>query len=415
MIAKKFQNLIAQFTTSYPSFALINGDGQLLFSKDSRSEYLTTTRLVAFQIIKKYLKPKVNDLFILNDPENGGFNLTKIIFLASLHENLYLVWDADFNRIDFKIPPTPLYENGQKNAFVWSALIESQPDSEVMKAFFEKEKSCLDSLLKQKETLLFLSFAKNQTAWLKASTDIFDTQFASKALGSVEGSFKNAAHQLIKLKISIEERQNIKSFTLDFTNTTLATDYSAASHVVESGLIQRIIQYYQVENFFSQAILDKVKIILPPKSIVSKAHPRGEWNSEIQAICAQLCSHNLTQLNSQTRKNSSAFEVSPELKFEFIFNSNVYAMSLDCKNIQVEEIEKLVTQKMIRLIECNRTDQQIQIKFELADQFNPSLRLRSKLFSNGKEFSFKVNDTNEIPRLANLKAKDQIQIAWKIV
>jgi hypothetical protein len=413
MIAKTFQNLIQQLTPRFASFALINNEGQLLFSKDSKADCLTTTRLVAFQIIKKYLSPQPLDLFILNDPENGGFSLVKIIFMATLQDNLHLVWDEELDVIDFKIPPTPLFERGQKNSFVWNALVEGHPSAELLKNFFEGQKKKIDDMLTQKDHLQLLSLMKNQQAWLKASQEIFDLQFANKALGSAESSYRTPSQQLIKLKLSIEERQNLKSITLDFTNTSLAADYSAASHVVESGLIQKLLQFYQIENFFSQVILDKIKIILPPKSIVSKAQPRGDWNNEIQSICSQLCAHNLAQLNTQTRKSHVPFELSPELRFDFVTAQARFAMCFDQKTVNVEGIETLTTQGAIRLLECHRSEQNIRLKFEVTDS-QASLHTKTKIFAEAKDYAFKINDRSESPRKIALKPLDQVQVIWRI-
>ncbi len=414
MNAKTYQSYLIQLTQHLSSFSIVNSDGQLLFSKDTQLECLSTSRLVSFQIVKKYLKPKPLDLIILNDPENGGFGLTKIIFVACLSENLNLIWHEDLGVVDFKIPPTPLFEGNQKNSFVWSALVDNHPDSALLKTFFERQKSKLDSILSQKTYVQAISLAKNQTTWLKASQEIFENQFSNKALGSSECSYKTSGQQLIKLKLIVEEKQNIRLLTLDFTNTNIATDYSAASHVVESGLIQKIIQFYQIENFFSQAVLDKIKIILPPKSIVSKATSRGECNHEIQSICSQLCLFNLNLLNSQARKINLAFEASTELKFDLIFNQQIYPFSFDSKGVSLEGFESLLSKNQIGLIECYRGDQNIHLKFEVVDLSSSKLQIKSKLFPEGKEWCLKIN--NQIPsgRKIQLQQKDQIQIDWKI-
>lgn len=414
MNAKTYQNLSAQLTQNLTSFSIVNSEGQLLFSKDGQLECLSTSRLVAFQIVKKYVKPKPLDLIILNDPENGGFGLTKIIFIACLSENLNLIWHEDLSLIDFKIPPTPLFEANQKNSFVWSALVDDHPEAAVLRRFFDHEKAKLDTILLQKECIQSLALLKNQNAWLKASQEVFEAQLSNKAFGSAEGSYRLPTNQLIKLKLLVEERQNVKLLTLDFTNTSIATDYSASSHVVESGLIQKIIQFYQVETFFSQAILDKIKVILPPKSVVSKANPKGVWNHEIQSVCSQLCLFNLNQLNSQARKNNTVFEIAAEFKFDLISSSQSYRMSFDSKTVNLEGFESLLMQNQFRLLECHRGEQNIHLKFEVMDSAKPMMQIKSKLFTENKDCLFKVNNEPPLTRKIQLQPKDQIQIHWKI-
>ncbi len=412
--AKNYQSLLLQFANTLPSFSVINGDGQLLFSKDSATDCLTTTRLVAFQIVKKYLKPKPFDLIILNDPENGGFSLTKIIFVSALGENLYLVWEKDLPLIDFKIPPTPLYENNHKNSFVWTALVDGHPQATLLKSFFETEKIHLDQIYSNRESIQMLGQPKNQMLWLKTSQEIFENQFSSKPHGSAECSYRLSPTQMIKLKLLIEERQNIRLITLDFTNTSLASEYSASSHVIESGLIQKLVQFYQIENFFSQAVLDKIKIILPPKSIVSKAHPRGEWNNEIQSICSQLCAFDIAQLNAQSRKGALAFELAPELKFEVITTKGRNPVSLEPHLATMDGLEDLVDENQIDLLECHRSEQHVHLKFELRENAQARLQIKTKLFTENKDHIFKINNVDVTSRSSMLKPKDQVQILWKV-
>ncbi|MBC7467630.1 MAG: hypothetical protein H7256_16685, partial [Bdellovibrio sp.] len=124
MSAAYYQYQLHQLIQPFTSCSLVNADGALLASNDLSREILTTTRLVAFQIVKKYLNPKPHDLFVMNDPENGGYSLSKLIFVAAIDSNLFLIWDETNNLLDFKIPPTPLYEKNVKNSFVWKALVE---------------------------------------------------------------------------------------------------------------------------------------------------------------------------------------------------------------------------------------------------------------------------------------------------
>jgi hypothetical protein len=413
--ATDFQNKISHLVSDLCSFSLVNSDGQLLFSKDLKTDYLTTTRLVAFQIVKKYLQPKPLDLFILNDPENGGFSLTKIIFVTALHGNLYLIWNEENPLVNFKIPPTPLYEKNVKNEFIWKAMIETNENAVFFKSFFENEKARLDDVISNKNYIEQLSLPKNQNVWLKATQEIFDLQLANKAYGSFECSAKVQNNQMIKLKLTSEEKQNIKMITLDFTSTGPALTYSSASHVVESGLIQKIIQFYQIEKFFSQSILDKIKVILPPKSIVSKSHPTGEWNLEIQSICSQLCAYNLLQLNTQTRKNLLNFELLPELKVAIICQKKSHFLSFEQKNLRLEDFEKLIYSKFVQVRKIQRTEHAIHLEFDLISNEIEQLIVKSKLFSEGADYSFRINEKPLEERTYQLKPQDRFEIKWKLV
>ena len=131
----KFLSLLSPFKNA----SLMNSKGELLFSKDADSFKTTTSRIVLFQVVKKYLPPQVGDIIISNDPENGGTQLNRVFFISCLHSNLYIVWDAEFNEIHFKIPLTPLVEKNKKNPIIWSALIEAQTAKDKFQRFFEAQ------------------------------------------------------------------------------------------------------------------------------------------------------------------------------------------------------------------------------------------------------------------------------------
>ncbi|MBC7420184.1 MAG: hypothetical protein H7328_05600 [Bdellovibrio sp.] len=412
MNAVGFQHQIYQLIQAFPSCSVVNADGALLASNDQRTEILTTTRLVAFQIIKKYLNPKPHDLFVMNDPENGGYSLSKLIFVAAIDPNLYLIWDDNCSLIDFKIPPTPLFEKSKKNEFVWKALIESNENSKELAAFFENEKAKIDVLASQSLLVKNLSQLKLQTLWLKATQEVFEHQFSNKAMGSFDCQYKTPTNQLIKLKFTSEERQNIKLISLDFTNSSLATTFHTASHVIESGLVQKLIQFYQVEKYLTQSILDKIKIILPPKSIASKAHPTGQFNHEIQSACSQLCQHNLTQLNSQIRKSTASFEIDSELWLELKAKNQTFKMNFHQKNIALPCLEKLIENKSIEVKKMQKNELGFQLSFQVLQPHFDVLKVTTKLGCAKQDDLLKINDVVFLGGDHPIKTGDTISIKW---
>ena len=407
-----YQAHLKNLLRSYKSCSLVNAEGALLYSKDQNLDLLTTTRLVAFQIVKKYLNPKPLDLFVMNDPENGGFQFSKIIFISCLTPQVFLIWDEDNHFIDFKIPPTPLYDLGVKNDFVWQALVDSNKNAVQLRHFFETQKSQYDRITKSKSQLDVISNPKNQQLWLKATQEIFSIQFGNKAHGSTEGSHRVMPNQFLKLKLSAEEKQNLKLITLDFTNTNLATEIYAASHVAESAIVKRIIDFYQIGEFFTQAILDKIKVILPPRSIVSKSHSTGKFNYELQAICLQLCDYNLQQLNSHVRKSQTSFEyvnfLNFELHSEFCHTSNLFSG----QTVLLNNFEDLITTHSIKMKKMKRADSISHLIFSVNTDAGMKINIKNSYYSEKSPNSLKVN--NEVlPRGETLLKKDDVvEIYW---
>lgn len=400
---------------SFKSCSLVNADGALLYSKDCHLEILTTTRLVAFQIIKKYLNPRPQDFFILNDPENGGYHYSKPIFVSCLNPNLFLIWDENNFYIDFKIPPTPLFEQGLKNKFIWQALVSANMHTPELESFFEYQKKCVDNILRLKEHLDLISSPKNQKMWLNTTQGVFSILFDNKAHGSAEGHFKILQNQFIKLKFSAEEKQNQRLITLDFTNTHLATDIHTSSHVVESAIIKKIIDFYQIEDFFTQSILDKIKIILPPKSIVSKAHPTGSYNFELQTICSQLCEYNMTQLNSHSRKSQTTFQNTNFLYFE-IHTQHCYTSNyISSQNMFLNNFEDLITKGCIKILKMKRADT-INIMFQVTTDSDMKLNIKNNTYTElptKQQAALKINNDHCLNRQYDLKKNDVIEILWK--
>lgn len=407
-----YQAAVKNILKNYKSCSLVNGEGALLYSKDCNLDLLTTTRLVAFQIVKKYLNPKPLDLFVLNDPENGGFQYSKLLFISCLTPNLFLIWDEDYHFIDFKIPPTPLYDLGSKNEFVWQAIVDSNSNAGQLKAFFELQKANIDRILKTKNQIELIANPKNQQLWLKATQEIFSIQFSNKAHGSFEGSHRLLPGQFIKLKLSAEEKQNLKLITLDFTNTNLATEIHSSSHVAESAIVKRIIDFYQIGEFFTQAILDKIKVILPPRSVVSKPHPTGRYNYELQSVCAQLCDYNLLQMNSHVRKSQSNFEYTNFLNFEIhtptCHTSNFFSGQF----VTLENFEDLISGNLIKMLKMKRADSVSHLIFSVNTDTGMKINIKNSYYSDKSPNALKINDQVLQRGETVLKKDDLVEIYW---
>ncbi|MCC2677456.1 MAG: N-methylhydantoinase [Pseudobdellovibrio sp.] len=409
----QLKNQFELLTKFFKSCSVVNADGTLLYSKDQGRHSLTTTRLVAFQIVKKYLQPQPLDFFVLNDPENGGFQLTKQIFIAALQPNLFLVWDEDFEAIDFKIPPTPLFDKGVRNEFVWKALVENRPYSPALEVFINQQKAKADALLKMPQFLDSVSANKNQQDWLKVSQEVFNVLFNTKAQSSGEAHFKMAPTQMIKLKLTVEEKQNVKMFVLDMTNTNLATDFHAASHVFESAAVKKIIDFYGFAEFFNQSILDKIKMILPPRSIVSKPHAEGLHNISIQAIASQLCEHLLAQFNNPSRKSHTSFQYSNFLSFKVQSGNSYYNNLITKQCATIDCVEALANSHKIEVKTMRRLENRSHIQFEVKCQEELTLTVDNKYDIESSDIKLKVNGKPQVRGCHKLVKSDLVEISWE--
>lgn len=394
------------FLNHFKNASLVNLNGDLLFSRDSELCSTTTSRLVSYQIVKKYLKLNPGDIFITNDPENGGYSYSKIFFISALTENLFLIWSDDVSQVQFKIPLSPLVEAHKKNAMLWSMMIEPHPQKAVLAEFFEAQIEHYTSCFRATPYLDFLSEPDFQNIWFKTCKAEFERQFDLRAQGQADINIKYH-DKLVKMGLGIEEKQNSRTITIDFSSTQLAEKMCAASHVIESAMIQEFVYHYKLHQFLSQPILNQIKLIMPPKSVVSKAHATGDHNFELQGVIRQMLKHLLLQLNSP--KKGEKFTLKSEAQLNFIADSNVRNGFLLDESFSLEDLTQFFKPTTMSMKENNYHGEYVVKTSGLTlDTFY----LYSD-FDHNKRF-IKINNKSIKSGRHALKENDQLSIHWKL-
>lgn len=409
------QNFFKLVLNPFTSGSLITEDGKLLASCDQHTLQSTTSRLVVFQIMKKYLNPQIGDLFILNDPDNGGLNFQNVFFATRLTERLYLVFVQETSAIQFKIPPTPLFEKGFKNKTIWPFLVEQQPEAAVLATFFETQWQRVQKLKKLAPFLQDISIVKNQQAYFKIVQQIFERQFGHRALGQSELVYKITATDSIKLKLAIDEKQNQRTIYADFSQTSAPQKFSAASHIIESCLIKALADHYGMTDVLSQPLLDRIRLTLPPHSIVSRAHPQGAHNLLLQKIVSEQVTYLVTNLASSAKK-TAAFKLAPEFRLDFKVADEFYTMKADGKKFNFLGLDRLIqSRQMIPLVAQNSEGKirlKLQIKTTNPVRLMPTLILGDH-FPDFLLHSGKAVQLNTLTELV-LNLDDTIEFNWKL-
>lgn len=398
-----FQSFLSHFKNA----SLVNLNGELLFSRDSELCSTTTSRLVSYQIVKKYLKLNPGDIFITNDPENGGYSYSKVFFISALTENLFLIWSDDLSQIQFKIPLSPLVEAHKKNSMLWSAMIDPHPQKTILADFFEEQIENYTSCFRATPYLDFLSEPDFQNIWFKTCKAEFERQFDLRAQGHADLILKYH-DKLVKMNLGIEEKQNQRTIAIDFSNTQIAEKMCAASHVIESAMIQEFAYHYKLHQFLSQPILNQIKLTMPPKSVVSKAHITGEHNFELQGVIRQMLKHLLSQLSTNAKK-SEKFALKSEVQLNFIADSHVRAGFLLDTSFSLEDLTKFFIPATMSMKENNYHGEYVVKGSGLTlDTFY----LYSE-FDHNKRF-IKINNKSIKSGRHQLKENDQLSIHWKL-
>ncbi|WP_409479431.1 hypothetical protein [Pseudobdellovibrio sp. HCB154] len=394
------------FLNHFKNASLVNLNGDLLFSRDTELCSTTTSRLVSYQIVKKYLKLNPGDIFITNDPENGGYSYSKVFFISSLTTNLFLIWSDDISQVQFKIPLSPLVEAHKKNAMLWSMMIEPHPQKQSLTEFFEQQIEHYTSCFRATPYLDFLSEPDFQQIWFKTCKAEFDRQFDLRAQGRDELSLKYH-DKLLKVALGIEEKQNSRTINIDFSSTQFADKMCAASHVIESAMIQEFVYHYKLHQFLSQPILNQIKLIMPPKSVVSKAHPTGEHNFELQGVIRQALKYLLLKMNSP--KKPEKFALKSEAQLSFIADSDVCAGFLLDESFALEDLTQFFKPTTMSMKENNyHGEYTVTVPGLTLDTFY----LYSD-FDHNKRF-IKINNKSIKSGRHQLKENDQLSIHWKI-
>lgn len=394
------------FLNHFKNASLVNLNGDLLFSRDSELCSTTTSRLVSYQIVKKYLKLNQGDIFITNDPENGGYSFSKVFFISALTENLFLIWSDDVSQVQFKIPLSPLVEAHKKNSMLWSMMIEPHPQKAVLADFFEAQIEHYTSCFRATPYLDFLSEPDFQNIWFKTCKAEFERQFDLRAQGQASINIKYH-EKLVKMGLGIEEKQNSRTITIDFSSTQLADKMCAASHVIESAMIQEFVYHYKLHQFLSQPILNQIKLIMPPKSVVSKANATGDHNFELQGVIRQMLKFLLQQLNST--KKGEKFTLKSEAQLNFIADSNVRNGFLLDESFSLEDLNQFFKPTTMSMKENNYHGEYV---VKGAGLTLDTFYLYSD-FDHNKRF-IKINNKSIKSGRHALKENDLLSIHWKL-
>lgn len=409
------QNFFKLVLNPFTSGSLITEDGKLLASCDQHSLQSTTSRLVVFQIMKKYLNPQTGDLFILNDPENGGLSYQNVFFVTRLTEKLYLVFVAECTLLNFKIPPTPLFEKGAKNKTIWPFLVDQQPEANTLSLFFELQWERVRQLNNLAPFIQIISNVKNQQSYFKIVQQIFERQFGHKAIGQSEVVYKITPADVVKLKLAIDEKQNQRTIYADFSQSSGPLNFSAASHIIESCLIKSFADHYGMTDVLSQPLLDRIRLTLPPQSIVSKAHPQGLHNLLLQKIVSEQVIYILTNLAGSAKK-TSAFKLMPEFKLDFKVAQHQYKMQADGKKFNFAGLDSLIQSRKIIPLIVQNSEGKIKLKVKINTKepvsLIPTLVLADHfpdfIMHAGKAVHF--NSNKEL----KLNADDLLEFNWKL-
>ncbi len=394
---------------NYDNASILNAQGELLYSKDKELETTLTSRLVVFQNVKKYLKLTTEDVFMTNDPENGGYTFQKIFFIGCLRPNLFIVWVQAADMIQFKIPLSPLLDQGHKNTMVWDSLVEKNPLKDKLSDFFNKQITRFKTNMSSTKVLTTLSDSSFQSQWLNLCKKQFEKAFEVKALGQHQ-VITTYHEKIIKMSIAIEEKQHLKTISFDFSQTQLADKISAASHILESAIIYEVMHFYGLSKYLAQPVLNQVRLSLPPKSVISKASPTGDYNFSLQALIRQQTQFILQFLNAHKKNDVSKMQIKPEVYIQIEKNDEFHSICLHQLGVDFKDLNT-----GFKVVEMHQKDHIYQAKIQNIHSEAVIIHFKSlDEVTNNSQHWIKMNNHLLGHGQYKLRPKDHLHIYWKV-
>lgn len=221
-------------------------------------------------------------------------------------------------------------------------------------------------------------------------------------------SYKNSTY---KIRTLITEKQQLVPITIDFSGSSLAQEVCAATHIVESGLLVELIKFYGLEGYLCQPLLNVMKLILPPKSVVAKFHPEGLYNFELQKLSRQLIKQCLVEINSFQKKESKK----KSLYSTYYFTSRLLVATTiekDCfQNNYFSNSRVQMSDGHFKFEKMQNKEKSFSCTFKPTQDLELSFRGITATEDQDVR-CFKLNDKMMITGNFTLTPEDTIQIDW---
>ena len=228
-------------------------------------------------------------------------------------------------------------------------------------------------------------------------------------------SVKLTASDCVKLKLTIDEKQNQRSIHADFSQTSAAGKISAASHIIESALVTTIANSYDMSGLLSQPVLDLVRLSLPPQSIVSKANPLGTYNLLLQKTVTEQVSFLLNSLTKKNKNVPNGFQLNPEFQLDLLIDDKNYLIKADSKKIIFKDLDYLIQSHKLSPIVAQQIDGNLKLTLKVETSENIFIKPRMVLNTYSQDFMMISGVALSKDSTTPLKKNDIIELNWTLV
>ncbi|MGZ3797834.1 MAG: hydantoinase B/oxoprolinase family protein [Pseudobdellovibrionaceae bacterium] len=379
MFSNWIPELADLFLKSENSAALLSSEGDLIQAKSDLAFEITGFKNIV-DTAMKYIPLKPGEILITNDSYCGGSFLHRYTFLLSLSRmtanqpGLFICVRRDFapglnisEKLDnegLRIPPTPIFQNGQMITPIVDAMAMHPLCPPVFNLWLQKtvqelnrfyshwsqiEKNC-KLQISSMELKKFLSFSK------KFATE----KILEKAQGEARAEVRLDSGEVLKLHLEI----NNGLVKADFSGTTIGIKNHLPDLATFGACYQALAQFYNFNDFNNSGSFTVLQVITPSGCFLNAKYPASTHQAFHSSVAAVQMA--MTSALHQIVKNPQVILAETDLKMEISFPEGLRWLSdwsAKCCGESVS-LEKIESQYPIQFLKLEREHEKMHLLVE---------------------------------------------------
>ena len=122
--------------------------------------------------------------------------------------------------------------------------------------------------------------------------------------------------------------------------------------------------HYGMTDLISQPLLDKIRLTLPPQSIVSKPHPQGLHNLLLQKIVREQIGFLLVTM-TQAKNKIQSFKLLPEFRIDLLVADQSYPILANPRKILFSGLDYLIQSHQVVPLLAQNSEGKIKLKLQV--------------------------------------------------
>lgn len=302
--------------------ALITGEGNVLFLNSAKPMNYGTLGLAAQSVIK-YVPLKLGEIALLNDPSSGGTVLGEFTFVMKIYDtggvSLWLAQRKTLQRSfvsgksieeeGLRIPPTPIFQNGQLNEIILGAMQGHPLCPPDLKNQVTRECAQLQSLKQSfTRTVERLKIPLSKTA-IQDYLDRCSRWAHEKVQEASTGDARVEVHlddkELIRLHMDIHDGL----VKMDFGGTSNSTKRFLTEAATYGVCFEALSRFYRLKKHTNAGSFTILQVTKPSQCLLNAKYPApmSTGSLSVKAGLQAAISSALSQIHLKNQRALCAF------------------------------------------------------------------------------------------------------------